>query len=181
MTKTKTQRITITVDPKDFTQSQWEEMYNVSEQCSARRIVKEERYHCAKPHKLTIPQIYKLVTELRTYAKSIKAGQLGSEDYRGQDKEWITDLLSAANKLEGYSLGVDSIHAKVELDPTLKALLRAIGELGTNDVYTDSEEYENRAVAMHNLCQVAARAANGEEIDFGELSKLIDAGKDTEN
>lgn len=45
------------------------------------------------------------------------------------------------------------------------ALLKALGDLGTQDVYTDAYEYGNRAGAVHSLCVMAglmAGEASGE-------------------
>lgn len=50
------------------------------------------------------------------------------------------------------------------MDAITKRLLTEIAELGTQDLYTDAGEYQNRAGAMHELCALAGRAARGEEL-----------------
>lgn len=50
-------------------------------------------------------------------------------------------------------------------------LLREIGDLGTQDLYTDAEEYSGRTAALHGLCTLAGRIADGEDVTAQDVQR----------
>ena len=60
-----------------------------------------------------------------------------------------------------------------------KLLLAALNDLGTQDLYTDVPEYENRAGAMHDLCALAGELAKGGLVsgtEIEEAARATDSG-----
>jgi hypothetical protein len=51
-----------------------------------------------------------------------------------------------------------------------QALLAALGDLGTQDLYTDANEYENRVGAMQELCNMAAQMAQGKTVSMKAIA-----------
>jgi hypothetical protein len=66
------------------------------------------------------------------------------------------------------------------LPPEARALLAALGNLGTQDLYTDAEEYENRVGGMQGLCLLAAQMANGDTVTLADIEASASASDDTE-
>lgn len=49
-------------------------------------------------------------------------------------------------------------------------LLREIGDLGTQDLYTDAEEYAGRTEAMHDLSVLAGEVIEGKEVRYRDVT-----------
>lgn len=64
------------------------------------------------------------------------------------------------------------------MDAKIKKLLAAIGDIGTQDVYTDAEEHRGRTGSMRNLCLVAHRVSQGIDIPDSVINTAIAAAKD---
>jgi hypothetical protein len=83
----------ITIDPADFSESAWVELYNA---CQLMPRTYEQRHH-AKPFKRGKGQIETAVLCCRNKAERVK-----------NDAEWAFDLNAAAEQLEHY---LEVVHA----------------------------------------------------------------------
>ena len=84
-------KTSITIDPKDFTASQWVEAYY------AGTALTQDRHHKAGKVKRTREQVEELARCCRSKAKNLPPG--GS---RSENAEWRASLTGAAQVLEGY-------------------------------------------------------------------------------
>ena len=100
--KTKPKVRRITVDPADFTDTQWVEMF-----CAGgETVMLNDCKTSAKPFKATPEQLDDLITECRAKADRIEAGDLGIE---GDEHEWAGTLRDAADKLTRISFGKEAV------------------------------------------------------------------------
>ena len=99
--KTKPKVRRITVDPADFTDTQWVEMLYAG--CTLMDTDDRER---STPFKATPEQLDDLITECRAKADRIEAGDLGIE---GDEHEWAGTLRDAADKLTRISFGKEAV------------------------------------------------------------------------
>lgn len=130
-----------TIDPADFTDTEWGELYYASQITPRRYEFRDD----AKPFRRTKKQIRLAIMCAENKAESISLGLLGKEDEPGQDAEWIQSLESAAKKLR-LLIGPDRISKR-------SAKLR-LYELLTSDIYTDAPEYSARVEEIHELLPV---------------------------
>ncbi len=65
-------------------------------------------------------------------------------------------------------------------DEVITALLKAIGDLGTQDVYTDSGEYQNRAAAARNLAHLCNRIIGGERVTVADVEDITTTAHEVE-
>lgn len=63
-------------------------------------------------------------------------------------------------------------------EAAVDTLLQAIADIGTQDVYSDAWEYENRVGAMEGLCRRAALLAAGEEVPEQDIQDIWDSAHD---
>ncbi len=139
-----------TVNPNDFSQSQWEELYNAAD------LLKVELHHKAKPFKATRDAIEQAAHSCRTKAQGVLNGELGIE---GNEGEWADDLTEAAGVLESYigiggpcvtcgkRCNVEGICPKCDRAEKIARLK----DLLTQDVYTDAHEYADRVDEIRDL------------------------------
>jgi hypothetical protein len=119
------------INPADFTDGQWEELYNAS------TIMPRtyEARHSAKPFKR--PRKY---IEL-----AIQVCVNRAEDVRENDEDgpaWADDLIAASETLRSI-IGPERI--------TRKAASKRLYDLLQSDIFTDAYEYADRVTEVHSL------------------------------
>lgn len=60
------------------------------------------------------------------------------------------------------------------------ALLKALGDLGEQDLYTDAHEYRSRVGAMQRLCHAADLMAAGVEVSMADIEEYAAETEDGE-
>jgi hypothetical protein len=86
----------LTIDPADFSESAWAELYNACE-LMPRTYEKKDK---AKPFKRAKGQIQTAVLCCLNKAEHIRQGGLGPESCRGENRDWAFDLDAAAEQLQ---------------------------------------------------------------------------------
>jgi hypothetical protein len=64
------------------------------------------------------------------------------------------------------------------LPPVIQRLLESINDIGTQDIYTDASEYENRTGAMHELAALAGQIARHEPATVADVNTIMDGASD---
>lgn len=59
------------------------------------------------------------------------------------------------------------------MNETTKRLLAALVDIGTQDIYTDADEYQDRVGAMQNLLGLARRVASGKAITEADIENAL--------
>jgi hypothetical protein len=138
-----------TIDPANFTDGQWEELYNAS-------LIMPRTYEIrdkAKPFNRPRRYIDLAIHCCLNRCASIADGELGPESHCGEDEEWIADLQGAADILREL-IGEPYISRKDARD--------RLYDLLTSDIYTDAAEYADRVAEVHKLLPIVFRGgANG--------------------
>lgn len=101
MPKTKLRSKLITIDPKDFTSSQWVEMYNASGCCDYMGRGNEKHHH-AKAVKVSKAVCLQMAGWCEGMAERVRDGEYGESDETVNIDEWADQLDQAAAVLEGY-------------------------------------------------------------------------------
>lgn len=65
-------------------------------------------------------------------------------------------------------------------DEVITALLNAIGNIGTLDIYTDSVEYENRTAAARALATLCNRIIGGEPVTVADVEDITTSAHEAE-
>jgi hypothetical protein len=86
----------LTIDPDDFSESAWAELYNACE-LMPRTYEKQSN---AKPFKRAKGQIHTAILCCLNKAEHIRQGGLGPESRRGENSDWAFDLDAAAEQLQ---------------------------------------------------------------------------------
>lgn len=97
-----------------------------------------------------------------------EAGQQGSED----DEDQGPGRCVTHTKQE---CDADGICPLCKRDEAITALLNAIGNIGTLDIYTDSVEYGNRTAAAHALAHLCNRIIGGENVTVADVEDITTA------
>lgn len=131
-----------TIDPKDFTEGQWVEIYNAS------TIMPRtyERKLEAKPFKRPRKHIELAIMCLVNKADYVLEGGFGPENHAGENEEWAEELRQAAGSLRQV-IGQRHVSRK-EAQARLRDLL-------TQDIYTDAPEYADRVSEIYDLLPLA--------------------------
>lgn len=101
-----------------------------------------------------------------------EAGQQGSEDDEDQGPgRCVTH--------KNVYCDQDGICPLCKRDEAITALLNAIGNIGTLDIYTDSVEYGNRTAAAHALAHLCNRIIGGENVTVADVEDITTAAHET--
>ncbi len=136
MTKKAKAPKTFTIDPADFSDGAWEEMYNAST-IMPRTMENRDR---ARPFKRSKKYI--------TLAIQVITNRVEEVSFLYKDNDWVADLEEAAETLRKL-IGPEKV--------TKKAATDRLYDLLTSDIYTDAEEYEDRVGEIHHLIPIVFR------------------------
>ncbi len=98
------------------------------------------------------------------------------DDQQGSDEDTDRENGGPCMTCKATMCDHEGMCPRCSRDEAITALLKTMGDFGTQDIYTDAREYEGRTLAARKLSVLCAHAAAGKPISVLDVQLILENG-----